>query len=105
MHIETAIDSLEAVARQHHYGTSYDNEADRNQVDGLVNHAFDQVMKAQTHDERGDYKTAHTSLTSGVMSARQAIDMIHKNSATADMTGHKITLEGAPRSYKYENFS
>lgn len=105
MHIETAINALEDVASKHAYGTFYDNEATRNQVDGLVNHAFDHVMKAQTHDERGDYKTAHTALVAGTRSAMKAIDTIHQNSTTINLTGHRTILEGAPRSYKHENFS
>lgn len=105
IHIESAIDSLEHIARTHAYAVPYENEADRNQNDALIDHAFDHVMEAQTHDERGNYKAAHASLIIGTKSAMKAIDMIHRNSATQDLSGHKITLEGAPRSYKHENFS
>lgn len=105
MHIESAINALEDVASKHYRGTFYDNESDRNQVDSLVNHAFDHVMKAQTHDERGEYKAAHSALTAGTRSAMRAIDTIHQNSTGGDLIGHRTILEGAPISYKHENFS
>jgi len=105
MHIESAIDSLEHLSRTHAYGVAYDDESQRNQVDGLLDHAFDQVMSAQTHDERGDYKTAHSALTSGTRSAMKVVDMIHANSSSHNLTGHKITLDQAPIGYKNENFS
>lgn len=102
MHIESAIDSLEHLARIHAYGVSYDSESDRNQVDGLLDHAFDNVMDAQTHDERGNAQAAHSALVSGTRSAMKVVDMIHKNSASQDLTGHKITLSQAPIGYKSE---
>jgi hypothetical protein len=105
MHIESAIDSLEHLARTHAYGVSYDSESDRNHVDGLLDHAFDHVMKAQTHDERGDYQAAHSSLVSGTRSAMKVVDMIHRNSVSHDLTGHKITLDQSSIGYKNENFS
>jgi hypothetical protein len=105
MHIESAINSLENISLIHSMGVSYDDESLRNQVDGLVNHAFDHVMKAQTHDERGDYKAAHAALTTGTKSGMKAIDMIHSNSSSYDLSGHKITLDQAPTAYKHENFS
>jgi hypothetical protein len=105
MHIESAINSLENISLIHSMGVSYDDESIRNQVDGLVNHAFDHVMKAQTHDERGDYKAAHASLVTGTRSAMKAVDRMHENSHSYDLTGHKITLDQAPIGYKNENFS
>jgi hypothetical protein len=105
MHIESAINSLENISLIHSMGVSYDDSTLRNQVDGLVNHAFDHVMKAQTHDERGDYKAAHSALVSGTSSAMKAIDRIHANSSSYDLSGHKITLDQAPTAYKHENFS
>jgi hypothetical protein len=105
MHIESAIESLDHLSRTHAYGVSYDDNADRNQVDGLIDHAFDQVMNAQTHDERGDYKAAHAALLAGTNSGKRVVDMIHANSASYDLSGHKTTLDQAPIGYKHENFS
>jgi hypothetical protein len=104
-HIDSAVDSLEHIARTHAYGVAYENESDRNHVDGLLDHAFDHVMKAETFDNRGDYKSAHSALTTGTRSAMKAIDMIHNNSVSYDLTGHKITLDQSPTGYKNENFS
>ena len=105
MHIESAISSLEQLSDAHSYGVAYENDADRNHVDGLLDHAFDHVMKAQTHDERNEYRAAHSSLMAGTKSAMKAIDLIHKNSSSYDFSGHKATLDQAPISYKNENFS
>jgi hypothetical protein len=103
-HIDSSIDSLEHLSRTHAYSVAYDSDADRNQVDGLMNHAFDHVMKAETFDLRGDYKSAHSALTTGTRSAMRAIDMMHANSSTLDLSGHRLTLEGAPRGYHQEAF-
>ena len=50
LHIDSAIDSLEHLSKTHAYSIAYDNETDRNHVDGLLDHAFNHVMKAQTFD-------------------------------------------------------
>jgi hypothetical protein len=104
LHIDSAIESLQHLSGVHAYSIAYDNETDRNHVDGLLDHAFNHVMKAQTFDERQDYKSAHSALTTGTNSAMKAIDVMHANSSTVDLSGHRLTLEGAPRGYHQEAF-
>lgn len=105
MHIESAIHALQTIDDAHSYA-DYDEHSTRNQVDGLLDKAFDHVMKAQTHDERGDYKAAHASLLAGTKSAAQAHSLLTTGSSTVrDLSLVRPALEQSVIGYKHENFS